>query len=126
MDTQTLADALGNLSVLQVVELTRTLEEKWGVRAEPVPTVPTTSLELLRLTEAEAPTEFSVVLLEAGPNKIAVIKAVRDITGYGLKEAKDLVDNLPKALWAEPRPKADADAAKLQLEREGAKVELTV
>lgn len=124
MDTQQLVENLGNLSVLQLVELTRTLEDKWGVKAAPIPApgfFPDAGPG--PQPEAEA-TEFSVVLSEAGANKIAVIKAVRDITGYGLKEAKDLVDNLPKTLTAAPLPKADAEAAKRKLEEAGAKVEL--
>jgi len=125
VDTQALADQIGNLSVLQLVDLTKTLEDKWGVKAAPValpgvqPPSPPGHDDV-----AIEPTEFSVVLSEAGPNKIAVIKTVREITGYGLKEAKDLVDNLPKTLTAAPLPKADAEAAKRKLEETGAKVEL--
>jgi len=72
---------------------------------------------------AEEKIEFDVVLLEAGPNKVSVIKVVREITGLGLKEAKDLVDGAPKAV-KEAIPKADADAAKKKLEDAGAKVEV--
>ena len=72
---------------------------------------------------AEEQTEFNVVLLEAGANKVSVIKAVRELTGLGLKEAKDLVDGAPKPV-KEAVPKADADAAKKKLEEAGAKVEI--
>jgi large subunit ribosomal protein L7/L12 len=72
---------------------------------------------------AEDKTDFTVMLLEAGANKVSVIKAVREITGLGLKEAKDLVDGAPKAV-KEAAPKADAEAAKKKLEEAGAKVEL--
>jgi large subunit ribosomal protein L7/L12 len=72
---------------------------------------------------AEEKTEFNVMLLEAGANKVSVIKAVREITGLGLKEAKDLVDGAPKAV-KEGLPKADAEAAKKKLEEAGAKAEL--
>jgi large subunit ribosomal protein L7/L12 len=72
---------------------------------------------------AEEQTEFNVVLLETGANKVSVIKAVREITGLGLKEAKDLVDGAPKAV-KEAMPKADAEAAKKKLEEAGAKAEL--
>jgi len=72
---------------------------------------------------AEEKTDFTVMLLEAGANKVSVIKAVREITGLGLKEAKDLVDGAPKAV-KEAAPKADAEAAKKKLEDAGAKVEL--
>ena len=124
MEKQQIVDALGNLNVLQIVDLTKTLEDKWGVKASavPVPGIVPTPPGHGDVTPEE--TDFSVVLLGVGPNKINVIKAVREITGYGLKEAKDLVDNLPKTLTAAPLPKADAEGAKRKLEEAGAKVDL--
>ena len=117
-------DYLSNLPVIQIAELIKTLEDKWGVKAAPVavaagpavgggPAAPA----------AEAQTEFTVVLKEAGANKINVIKVVREITGLGLKEAKDLVEGAPKDL-KEGVAKAEAEDFKKKLEEAGAKVEL--
>lgn len=124
MEKQQIVDELSNLSVLQIVELTKTLEDKWGVKASPTPLLGVHDEDDLIPGFLPEPTEFSVVLLEAGPNKITVIKAVRDLTGYGLKEAKDLVDNLPKTLTVAPLPKAEAEATRKKLEDAGAKTEL--
>ena len=124
MDTQKLVDDLSNLTPLQLVDLTKTLEEKWGVKAAPAVVEGTRPVPPGHGDVTPEDTEFSVVLSEVGPNKINVIKAVREITGYGLKEAKDLVDNLPKTLTAAPLPKADAEGAKRKLEEAGAKVDL--
>jgi large subunit ribosomal protein L7/L12 len=117
-------DFLSNLPVIQLSDLIKTLEDKWGVKAAPVavaagPAVAAASAA----APAEEQTEFNVELKEAGGNKIAVIKVVREITGLGLKEAKDLVEGAPKTL-KEGVSKADADDMKKKLEEAGAKVEL--
>ena len=101
-------DAIASMTVLEVSELIKMMEEKFGVSAA---------------AAAEEKTEFDVVLAEIGSNKIAVIKAVRELTGLGLKEAKDMVEGAPKAV-KEGLPKADAEEAKKKLEAAGAKVEL--
>jgi large subunit ribosomal protein L7/L12 len=124
VEKQQIVDALGDMNVLQLVDLTKTLEDKWGVKAVPVARPGVVDEDDLLPGFPPEATEFSVVLSEVGPNKINVIKAVREVAGYGLKEAKDLVDNLPKMLTAAPLPKADAEVAKRKLEEAGAKVEL--
>jgi large subunit ribosomal protein L7/L12 len=124
VDTHRIADELSNLNALQLVELTKTLEDKWGVKASPALPPSLEPEDDLIPGFLPEPTELSVVLSEVGPNRLNVIRAVRDLTGYGLKEAKDLVDNLPKTLTAAPLPKADAEAARKRLEEAGAKVDL--
>jgi large subunit ribosomal protein L7/L12 len=118
-------DFLSNMPVIQLSGLIKTLEDKWGVKAAPVavagPAV--AAAGAAPAAAAEAQTEFNVELKEAGANKIAVIKVVREITGLGLKEAKDLVEGAPKTL-KEGVSKADADDMKKKLEEAGAKVEL--
>jgi large subunit ribosomal protein L7/L12 len=119
-------DYLSNLPVIQIAELIKTLEEKWGVKAAPVAVAAAGGAPAAggaAAAPAEAQTEFSVILKEAGPNKINVIKVVREITGLGLKEAKDLVEAAPKPL-KEGVSKADSDEMKKKLEDAGAKVEL--
>src|SRR6516165_4385341 len=111
-------DYLSNLPVIQIAELIKTLEDKWGVKAAPVAAGPA-----VVAPPPEAQTEFNVELKEAGGNKIAVIKVVREITGLGLKEAKDLVESAPKTL-KEGVSKAEAEDMKKKLEEAGAKVEL--
>jgi len=115
-------DFLSNMPVIQIAELIKTLEEKWGVKAAPV-AVAAGPAAGPAAAAAEAQTEFTVELKEAGANKINVIKVVREITGLGLKEAKDLVEAAPKAL-KEGVSKAEADDMKKKLEDAGAKVEL--
>jgi len=119
---EAVVDYLSNLPVIQIAELIKTLEDKWGVKAAPVavagPAVTTTAA-----APVEAQTEFTVELKEAGANKINVIKVVREITGLGLKEAKDLVEAAPKPL-KEGVAKAEAEEFKKKLEDAGAKVEL--
>ena len=119
-------DFLSNMPVIQLSELIKTLEEKWGVKAAPVavaaaPGAPGAAAPAA--APAEEKTEFNVDLKEAGGNKIAVIKVVREITGLGLKEAKDLVEGAPKTL-KEGVSKAEAEEMKKKLEEAGAKVEL--
>jgi large subunit ribosomal protein L7/L12 len=120
-----IVDYLSNLPVIQLAELIRTLEDKWGVKAAPVAVAagPAASAGAPAAAPVEEKTEFNVELKEAGGNKIAVIKVVREITGLGLKEAKDLVEGAPKTL-KEAVSKAEADEMKKKLEEAGAKVEL--
>ena len=112
--------ALDSMSVLELNELVKAIEEKFGVSAAAM-TAPAAGGAAA--PAAEEKTEFTVVLAEAGSNKVGVIKAVREITGLGLKEAKDLVDGAPKPV-KEGVAKADAEAAKKKLEEAGAKAEL--
>jgi large subunit ribosomal protein L7/L12 len=117
-------DFLSSMPVIQLSGLIKTLEDKWGVKAAPVAVAgPAAAAAAAPAAAAEAQTEFNVELKEAGANKIAVIKVVREITGLGLKEAKDLVEGAPKTL-KEGVSKADADDMKKKLEEAGAKVEL--
>tara|TARA_B100000405_G_scaffold278595_1_gene221517 strand:- start:46 stop:420 length:375 start_codon:yes stop_codon:yes gene_type:complete len=121
-DLNKIVDDLSSLTVLEAAELSKMLEEKWGVSAAApvaVAAAPAAGGE----APAEEKTEFDVVLAEAGSNKIAVIKEVRTITGLGLKEAKDLVEGAPKPLKQGVK-KEDAEAMKKALEAAGAKVEL--
>jgi large subunit ribosomal protein L7/L12 len=89
---------LSGLSVLEVVALTKALEEKWGVKAAPVAVAAGPAAAAEAAPAAEAQTEFTVVLKAGGANKIGAIKVVREVTGLGLKDAKDLVDGAPKKL----------------------------
>ena len=116
-------DFLSNMPVIQIAELIKTLEDKWGVKAAPVAVAAAGGGAAAPAAAAEAQTEFTVVLKEAGANKINVIKVVREITGLGLKEAKDLVEAAPKPL-KEGVNKADSEEFKKKLEDAGAKVEL--
>jgi len=114
-------DFLSNMPVIQLAELIKNLEEKWGVKAAPVAVA--AGPAAAAAPAAEEKTEFNVELAEAGANKIAVIKVVREITGLGLKEAKDLVDGAPKSI-KEGVSKAEAEDFKKKLEEAGAKVAL--
>jgi large subunit ribosomal protein L7/L12 len=117
-------DYLSNLPVIQIAELIKTLEDKWGVKAAPVAVAAAPGAGgAAAAAPAEEKTEFTVELKEAGAKKIEVIKVVREITGLGLKEAKDLVEAAPKSL-KEGVSKAEADEMKKKLEDAGAKVEL--
>jgi large subunit ribosomal protein L7/L12 len=118
-------DYLSNLPVIQLSDLIKTLEDKWGVKAAPaaVAVAAPTGAGAPAAAKVEEQTEFNVELKEAGGNKIAVIKVVREITGLGLKEAKDLVEGAPKTL-KESISKAEAEEMKKKLEEAGAKVEL--
>jgi large subunit ribosomal protein L7/L12 len=116
-------DAVANMTVLELSELIKEMEEKFGVSAAAAAVAVAAPAAGGAAAAAEEQTEFNVMLLEAGANKVSVIKAVREITGLGLKEAKDLVDGAPKAV-KEGIAKADAEAAKKKLEEAGAKVEL--
>ena len=116
-------DAVAGLTVLELSELIKDMEEKFGVSAAAAAVAVAAPVAGGGAAAAEEKTEFDVVLADVGANKVNVIKAVREITGLGLKEAKDLVDGAPKAV-KEGASKADADAAKAKLEEAGAKVEL--
>ena len=117
-------DFLSNLPVIQMAELIKELENKWGVKAAPAAVAVAAGPAAGAAPAAvEEQTEFNVILANAGANKIQVIKVVRELTGLGLKEAKDLVDGAPKPV-KEGIAKADAEAAKKKLEDAGAKVEL--
>jgi len=116
-------DYLSNLPVIQIADLIKTLEDKWGVKAAPVAVAAPAAAAGPAAAPAEEQTEFTVVLKDAGANKINVIKVVREITGLGLKEAKDIVEGAPKDL-KEGVSKADAGEMKKKLEEAGAKVEL--
>ena len=119
-DLAKIVDELSALTVLEAAELSKMLEEKWGVSAAAPAAVASAGAGA---AAAEEKTEFDVVLVEAGANKINVIKEVRAITGLGLKEAKDLVEGAPKTV-KEAVGKDDAAKMKEQLEKAGAKVEL--
>jgi large subunit ribosomal protein L7/L12 len=116
-------DYLSNLPVIQIAELIKTLEDKWGVKAAPAAVAMAAGPAAPAAAAAEEKTEFTVVLKEAGPNKINVIKVVREITGLGLKEAKDLVEAAPKDL-KEGVSQAESEEMKKKLEEAGGKVEL--
>ena len=116
-----LVEELSALTVLEAAQLSKLLEEKWGVSA--AAPVAVAAAPGAAAAPAEAKDEFTVVLAAAGDKKINVIKAVREITGLGLKEAKDLVEGAPKPV-KDGVPKADAEKLKAKLEAEGAKVEL--
>src|ERR687883_1171324 len=120
-DLQKIVDDLSGLTVLEAAELSKMLEEKWGVSAvAPVAVAAAPAAGAAAAPAAEEKTEFTVVLAGAGAQKINVIKEVRAITGLGLKEAKDLVEAAPKPV-KEGISKADADKFKAQLEAAGAK-----
>jgi large subunit ribosomal protein L7/L12 len=114
-------EAVGNLTVLELNDLVKAFEEKFGVSAAAM-SAPAAGGGA-GAAAAEEQTEFTVILADFGANKVGVIKAVREITGLGLKEAKDLVDGAPKPL-KEGVSKADAEAAKKKLEEAGAKAEI--
>lgn len=124
-DLQKLSDELSKLTILEAADLVKQLEEKWGVKAASgggmmMAMAPAAGAAA---APAEEKTEFDVKLVDAGAKKIQVIKVVREATGLGLKEAKDMVDGAPK-LVKEKISKADAESIKAKLEAEGAKVEI--
>jgi large subunit ribosomal protein L7/L12 len=118
LSNEDIIEAIGQKTVLEVVELIKAMEEKFGVSAAAAagPAVAVAAV-------AEEQTEFNIVLVEAGEKKVNVIKAVRELTGLGLKEAKAVVDGAPGVV-KEGVSKAEAEAAKKVLEEAGAKVEL--
>ncbi|MEY3570044.1 MAG: 50S ribosomal protein L7/L12 [Burkholderiaceae bacterium] len=114
-------EAVGHMSVMDLNDLVKAFEEKFGVSAAAMAVAGPAGGGAAAAVEEQ--TEFTVILSEVGANKVGVIKAVREITGLGLKEAKDLVDGAPKPV-KEGVAKADAEAAKKKLEEAGAKAEL--
>ena len=119
-----LIDALSNLKVMEVVDLIKVLEEKWGVSAAaPVAVAAAGGAAAAAAPAAEEKTEFNVTMTSFGANKVGVIKVIREITGLGLKEAKDLVEGVPSAV-KEGVSKADAEAIKKKLEEAGAAAEI--
>jgi large subunit ribosomal protein L7/L12 len=121
-DKDAFLTSLDSMTVMELNDLVKAIEEKFGVSAAAM-AAPAAGGGGAAAPAAEEKTEFTVMLLEAGANKVSVIKAVRELTGLGLKEAKDLVDGAPKPV-KEGIAKADAEAAKKKLEEAGAKVEL--
>jgi large subunit ribosomal protein L7/L12 len=119
-----LIDALSQLKVLEVVDLVKALEEKWGVSAAAAVAVAAApAAGGAAAPAAEEKTEFTVTMTSFGANKVGVIKVIREITGLGLKEAKDLVEGVPSVV-KDGVPKADADSIKKKLEEAGAAAEI--
>jgi large subunit ribosomal protein L7/L12 len=119
-----LIDALSNLKVLEVVDLIKALEEKWGVSAAaPVAVAAVAGAAAAAAPAAEEKTEFSVTMTAFGANKVGVIKVVREITGLGLKEAKDMVEGVPSVV-KDGVPKKDAEDIKKKLTDAGATAEI--
>lgn len=123
LTNEEILDAIASKTVLEISELIKMMEEKFGVTATAAVAVAGPAAGGAAAPAAEEKTEFDVILKEVGSNKIGVIKVVREVTGLGLKEAKDLVEGAPKAV-KEGLPKADAEAAAKKLEEAGAKVVL--
>ena len=113
-------EAVGHMSVMDLNDLVKAFEEKFGVSAAAMSAGPAAGAAAAAVEEQ---TEFNVILSEVGANKVGVIKAVRELTGLGLKEAKDVVDGAPKTV-KESVSKADAEAAKKKLEEAGAKADI--
>jgi large subunit ribosomal protein L7/L12 len=116
-------DSLSNLTVMQIADLTKKLEDKWGVKAAPVAVAGPAAAAGAAAAPAAEQTEFTVILSNAGGNKIQVIKAIREITSLGLKEAKDLVDGAPKEIKAGVS-KDDAEGIKKKIVEAGGAVEI--
>ena len=123
LTNEEILDAIASKTVLEISELIKMMEEKFGVSAAAAAVAVAPAAGGAAAPAAEEKTEFDVVLADVGSNKIAVIKAVRELTGLGLKEAKDLVEGAPKAV-KEGAAKAEAEDLKKKLEAAGAKVEL--
>jgi len=115
-------DAIGNMSVLEIVDLVKMMEEKFGVTAA-APMMMAAGPAAAAAPAAEEQTEFTVTMTSFGANKVGVIKVIRELTGLGLKEAKDLVEGVPSVV-KEGIPKADADGIKKKLEEAGAAAEI--
>ena len=120
---QDILDAIGSMTVLELSQLIKDMEDKFGVSAAAAAVAVAAPAAGAGAAAAEEKTEFTVILVAAGENKVNSIKAVREVTGLGLKEAKDLVDGAPKPV-KEGINKADAEALKKKLEEAGAKVEV--
>ena len=125
VNMDTIIDQLSNLTVMQIADLTKKLEEKWGVKAAPVMAMGGGGggAAAAPAEAAAEKTEFTVILANAGGNKIQVIKAIREITNLGLKEAKDLVDGAPKEIKAGVS-KDDAEGIKKKIAEAGGTVEV--
>ncbi len=124
LSVEDLLDQIGNLTLIEAAELKKLMEEKFGVTAAaPMAMAVMPGAGAAPAAAAEEKTEFDVILTSVGDKKIEVLKVVREVTGLGLKEAKDLVDSAPKPL-KEKIKKEDADAMKAKLEAAGAKVEI--
>ena len=122
-DKYAFLSAMDSMSVMELNDLVKAIEEKFGVSAAAMAAPAAGGAGGAAAPAAEEQTEFTVMLTEVGANKVSVIKAVRELTGLGLKEAKDLVDGAPKPV-KEGVAKADAEAMKKKLEEAGAKAEL--
>jgi large subunit ribosomal protein L7/L12 len=120
---QDILDAIGSMTVLELSQLIKDMEDKFGVSAAAAVAVAAPAAGGAAAAAVEEKTEFTVMLLAAGENKVNTIKAVREVTSLGLKEAKDLVDGAPKPI-KEGINKADAEAIKKKMEEAGAKVEV--
>lgn len=123
INKEEILEAISNMTVLEIVDLISAMEEKFGVSAAAAVAVAAAPAGGAAAAPAEEKSEFDVVMTSFGDNKVAVIKAVREITGLGLKEAKELVEGAPSTV-KEGLAKADAEAMKKKLEEVGAKVEL--
>ena len=120
---QEILEAIGSMTVLELSQLIKDMEEKFGVSAAAAVSVAAPAAGGAAAAAVEEKTEFTVILAAAGENKVNTIKAVREVTSLGLKEAKDLVDGAPKPI-KEGTSKADAEAIKKKMEEAGAKVEI--
>jgi len=120
---QDILEAIGSMTVLELSQLIKDMEDKFGVSAAAAVAVASPAAGGAGAAAVEEKTEFTVILLQAGENKVNTIKAVREVTSLGLKEAKDLVDGAPKPI-KEGINKADAEAIKKKMEEAGAKVEV--
>jgi len=116
-------DAISNMTVMEIVDLVKMMEEKFGVTAAAPVAVAAAGGAAAAAPVAEEQTEFTVTMTSFGANKVGVIKVIREITGLGLKEAKDLVEGVPASV-KDGIPKADADAIKKKLEEAGAAAEI--
>ena len=123
MERAQILEAVSKMTVLELSQLIKDMEEKFGVSAAAATVAVAAPAAGAGAAAAEEQTEFTVILAAAGENKVNTIKAVREVTGLGLKEAKDLVDGAPKPV-KEGVNKADAEALKKKLEEAGAKVEI--
>ena len=123
VSTDEILEAIGNMTVLEVVDLIKAMEDKFGVTAAAAVMAGPAAGPAAEAAPVEEQTEFNVILTSFGANKVAVIKAVRALTGLGLKEAKDAVEGVPTTL-KEAISKAEAEAAKKELEEAGATVEV--
>ena len=121
-NVETILESIEKLTLLEAAELVKAMEEKFGVSAA-APVAVAAAPAAAAADAAEAPSEVNVILADAGANKIQVLKLVRELTGLGLKEAKDLVDGAPKAVKEGVKPEEAADI-KAKLEEAGAKVEV--